>query len=54
MEIAAQRGYPGGGGRIEHNDGVTNLVADQLQPLSTVYPQAAGILPSRHRSRDFR
>ncbi len=41
-------------GRIEYNDGVTNLVADQLQPLSTVYPQAAGILPSRHRSRDFR
>jgi error-prone DNA polymerase len=41
-------------GRIEYNDGVTNLVADRLQPLSTVYPQAAGILPSRHRSRDFR
>jgi error-prone DNA polymerase len=41
-------------GRIEYNDGVTNLVADRLQPLSTVYPQATGILPSRHRSRDFR
>jgi len=41
-------------GRIEHNDGVTNLVAERLQPLSSVYPEAKGILPSRHRSRDFR
>ena len=41
-------------GRVEHNDGVTNLIAERLQPLSIVYPQAAGILPSRHRSRDFR
>ena len=30
-------------GRVEYADGVTNLVADRLQPLSTVYPQAAGI-----------
>ena len=41
-------------GRIEYCDGVTNLVAELLQPLSTIYPQATGILPSRHRSRDFR
>ena len=41
-------------GRIEHSDGVTNLVAERLQPLSSVYPEARGILPSRHRSRDFR
>ena len=33
---------------------MTNLIAERLQPLSIVYPQAAGILPSRHRSRDFR
>ena len=32
-------------GRVEHHDGVTNLVADRLEPLSTVYPQATGILP---------
>jgi error-prone DNA polymerase len=41
-------------GRVECQDGVTNLIAERLQPLSTVYPQATGILPSRHRSRDFR
>jgi error-prone DNA polymerase len=41
-------------GRIEHSDGVTNLVAERLRPLSSVYPEARGILPSRHRSRDFR
>jgi len=27
--------------------------AERLQPLSSVYPEARGILPSRHRSRDF-
>jgi error-prone DNA polymerase len=41
-------------GRVEYHDGVTNLIAERLQPLSTVYPQATGILPTRHRSRDFR
>jgi error-prone DNA polymerase len=41
-------------GRVECHDGVTNLIAERLQPLSTVYPQATGILPARHRSRDFR
>ena len=41
-------------GRVEHSDGVTNLVAERLQPLNSVYPEAKGILPSRHRSRDFR
>jgi error-prone DNA polymerase len=40
-------------GRVEYSDGVTNLVAERLQPLSSVYPEARGILPSRHRSRDF-
>ena len=41
-------------GGVEHSDGVTNLVAERLQPLSSIYPEARGILPSRHRSRDFR
>ncbi|HWJ54295.1 MAG TPA: OB-fold nucleic acid binding domain-containing protein, partial [Propionibacteriaceae bacterium] len=41
-------------GRVEYHDGVTNLIAERLQPLSAVYPQATGILPARHRSRDFR
>ena len=39
-------------GRVEYNDGVTNLVAERLQPLSSV-PRAAGVLPAGHRSRDF-
>ncbi len=39
-------------GRVEYNDGVTNLVAERLQPLSSV-PRAAGVLPVGHRSRDF-
>jgi len=41
-------------GRIEHHEGVTNLVADRLEPLSTVVPAAHGVLPARHGSRDFR
>ncbi len=41
-------------GKIEHADGVTNLVADQLTPLTSVLPQAAGALSARHMSRDFR
>ena len=41
-------------GRVEYNDGVTNLVAERLQPLSAVYPRATGVLPAGHRSRDFR
>jgi len=41
-------------GRIEHSDGVTNLVADRLEPLSAVFPEARAILPGRSSSRDFR
>jgi error-prone DNA polymerase len=41
-------------GRVEHSEGVTNLVADRLEPLSTVVPTAHGTLPTRHSSRDFR
>ena len=41
-------------GRVEHHEGVTNLVADQLEPLSTAVPRTTGQLPTRHASRDFR
>jgi error-prone DNA polymerase len=41
-------------GLVEHHAGVTNLVADRLQPLSTISPQARRMLPARYRSRDFR
>ncbi len=41
-------------GRVEHCDGVTNLIAERLQPLSGVYPQVRAALPAGHRSRDFR
>jgi error-prone DNA polymerase len=40
-------------GTIEHADGVTNLVADRLEPLSSLFPQAAAVIPERYRSRDF-
>ncbi|MDN5803662.1 MAG: error-prone DNA polymerase, partial [Microlunatus sp.] len=40
-------------GRVECADGVINLVADRLDALTTVLPQAAGTL-GRHSSRDFR
>ena len=41
-------------GRVEHHEGVTNLVADHLEPLSTAVPRTTGQLPTRHASRDFR
>jgi error-prone DNA polymerase len=41
-------------GILERYDGVTNLVADRLERLETVYPQAAGAVPARHQGRDFR
>ncbi len=41
-------------GMIEHSDGVTNLVADRLEPLSSVFPESGGVLPHGHKSRDFR
>ncbi len=41
-------------GTIEHTDGVTNLVADRLDPLGVVLPEAARVLPARSASRDFR
>ncbi len=41
-------------GIAERNDGVINLVADRLAPLSEITPDAAAALEARHRSRDFR
>ncbi len=40
-------------GKIEYGDGVTNLVADRLDPLSSVLPDAGRALQAAHRSRDF-
>jgi len=40
-------------GKIEHFDGVTNLVADRLEPMSSVLPEAGRTLQTAHRSRDF-
>ena len=40
-------------GTIEHRDGVTNLVADRLEPLAAVLPETAQVVAG-HRSRDFR
>jgi error-prone DNA polymerase len=41
-------------GILERFDGVTNLVADKLERIETVYPQAAAAIPARHQGRDFR
>jgi error-prone DNA polymerase len=41
-------------GTVEHRDGVTNLVADRLDPLTSLDSRAATMLPGRHHSRDFR
>ncbi len=42
-------------GVIEHSEGVTNLVADRLEPLSSLFPAAtAAAIPPSYRSRDFR
>jgi len=41
-------------GRIEASDGVTNLVADRLEPISAVFPESSAVMPKGHQSRDFR
>ncbi|OYN94572.1 error-prone DNA polymerase [Enemella evansiae] len=41
-------------GIVEHAEGVTNLVADRIEPLVAVLPEARELLPTTHRSRDFR
>ena len=35
------------------DDGVVNLVAQRVERVERLYPQAAGALPARHRARDF-
>ena len=41
-------------GTLERYDGVTNLVADKLERIESVYPEAAAAIPAKHRGRDFR
>ncbi|MFC5730948.1 MULTISPECIES: error-prone DNA polymerase [Nocardioides] len=41
-------------GKLERQDGVTNLVADRVEPLDTVLPGAGDALQARQSSRDFR
>ncbi|MBC7633517.1 error-prone DNA polymerase [Aeromicrobium sp.] len=41
-------------GKLERYDGVTNLVADKLERIESVYPEAANPVPARHQGRDFR
>ncbi|WP_408899395.1 error-prone DNA polymerase [Nocardioides sp. R1-1] len=41
-------------GKVERQDGVTNLVADRVEPLDAVLPGAGDALQARQSSRDFR
>jgi error-prone DNA polymerase len=41
-------------GRVEREDGVTNLLADRVEPLDVVLPGAGAALQARQSSRDFR
>jgi error-prone DNA polymerase len=41
-------------GKLERNDGVVNLVADQVVPLDELVPGAGSALQVRQTSRDFR
>ncbi|MEO6606702.1 MAG: error-prone DNA polymerase, partial [Aeromicrobium sp.] len=41
-------------GTLERFDGVTNLVADKLERIEAVYPQAASAIPAKHQGRNFR
>lgn len=40
-------------GIVENVEGATNLVAERVDPIESLYPQASAALPGRHRSRDF-
>jgi error-prone DNA polymerase len=40
-------------GILERQDGVVNLVADKLAPITELYPEAAPALRAPHTSRDF-
>jgi error-prone DNA polymerase len=41
-------------GILERFDGVTNLVADKLERIESVYPEAAAAIPAKHQGRNFR
>ncbi|KRE96268.1 DNA polymerase III subunit alpha [Nocardioides sp. Soil774] len=41
-------------GRLERNEGVTNLIADRVEAIDVVVPGAGAVLQSRASSRDFR
>ena len=41
-------------GTLERYEGVTNLVADKLERIETVYPQTAAAIPAKHTGRNFR
>ncbi|HEX2893089.1 MAG TPA: OB-fold nucleic acid binding domain-containing protein, partial [Marmoricola sp.] len=40
-------------GVVERQDGVTNLVADKISPLSSINPDAERALKDRHQARNF-
>lgn len=40
-------------GTVENVEGATNLVLEDVAPIESVYPDSAGALPAKHRSRDF-
>ena len=41
-------------GTLERNEGVTNLIADRVEPIDVVVPGAGAVLQARASSRDFR
>jgi error-prone DNA polymerase len=41
-------------GRLERNEGVTNLLADRVEAIDVVVPGAGAVLQARASSRDFR
>ncbi len=41
-------------GRLERNEGVTNLIADRVEGIDVVVPGAGAVLQARAASRDFR
>jgi len=41
-------------GKLERYEGVTNLVADKLERIESVYPQTAAAIPPKHPARNFR
>ena len=41
-------------GRLERNEGVTNLIADRVEGIDVVVLGAGAVLQARASSRDFR